>query len=489
MTRLLLAGLALALVLTAPAAAVPVARDLPVTDESTSTIVSTSGIPHADVGDLRAARGWREGDDPGTSWSWSVAFNTVFEQIAAERPDAVLHTGDMVDGRWHRDIHDDRVFGPTRTTAQRHRTVRRAGDLYYRQMKRWWAAHDLDPFFSLGDHEVGDLGWRGFVGGRSFQHQALQTWKRTWARHFTDGGRRFDLRPRGTQFSGTAYAVRVGDVGIVTLDPFDQRRHRTVVRIGDAQMRWLDQVLRGLRRDGARHLVVQCEVPAIGPNREYATSGILLENGRDLWRVLRRRGVDLFLSAEFHAVTTHSQRGTTPVQVVHGSRMRDGRVNYLVLRTYRDRLTLELRRMAGKVDGRGSLWSGSANPAPERLTMEPGAALAGTMTIHADGHLSRRTGLLREGVGQKLRERLRERLDPAVERRPPLRSGAPTEAARVRSAPDAGRGPEALQQRTPKAEERQAPNAARKPTQPREQATDADGPAARRPSRGVRPST
>jgi hypothetical protein len=428
-TRLLLAGLALALVLTAPAAAlVPAARDHPPSVEPTSTIVSTSGIPHADVGDLHAARGWQEGDTPGISWAWRVALDTVLEQIAAERPDAVLHTGDMVDGRWHADVRDDRVFGRTRTTAQRHRAIRRAGDLYYRQAKRWWAAHDLEPYFGLGDHEVGDIASSGVIQRRSFKHGALQVWKRTWARHFTEGGRRFALRPRGTQFAGTSYAIRVGDVGVVTLDPVDQRRDGSSVRIGNAQLRWLDGVLRRLRRDGGRYLVVQCEVPAIGPNREYASSGMLLENGGALWRVLRRRDVDLLLSAEFHAVTTHSQHGTTPVQVVHGSRMRDARVNYLVIRTFDNHVTLEVRRMDGEIEGRGTLWSTTTNPAPEHITMEPGAELVGTMTIHASGALTRRTGLLREGIDRSDRKRL-QRLTPAVERRPPLSRRGPGTAA------------------------------------------------------------
>lgn len=450
MIRLLLAGLALALVLTAPAAAlIPAAGSGPVGKEPTSIIVSTSGIPHADVGDLQAARGWREGDAPGITWAWRVALDTVLEQIASERPDAVLHTGDMVDGRWHVDLRGDQVFGPTRTPPQRRRAIRRAGDLYYRQAKRWWAAHGLEPHFGLGDHEVGDIGSTGTVRRRSFKYQALQTWKRTWARHFTEDGRRFELRPRGTQFDRTAYAVRVGDVGVVTLDPVDQRRGAASVRIGDEQMRWLDRVLRQLRRDGARHLVVQCEVPALGPNREYATSHMMLENGRKLWRVLRRRDVDLLLSAEFHAVTTYSHHGSAPVQVVHGSRMRDARVNYLVMRTYGDRITLEVRRMAGQVDGRGSLWSAASNPAPARITMEPGAALAGTMTIHADGRLSRRTGLLREGIDRRDRARL-GRLEPAVERRRPLPAGGPAEAARApRSEPGAARGSKATQRRAP----------------------------------------
>lgn len=406
---------AVAAVLLAIIAATPArARDRP-----TGRYVSTSGIPHADVGGLRGAPGWTPGARPGITGSWRHSLDVVIGQIAAERPDAVFHTGDMVEGRWNIDVTGTEMFGPVDTAAHRRAAVRLAGQLYYTQMRRRWRQHGLTVYAALGDHEVGDMPGGGVVGPHSFKARALDTWKRTWARHFTagatSGGHRFRMRPAGTQFERTAYAARIGDVGLVTLDPFVRRADGVHVRIGGAQLRWLDRVLARLRRAGARHLIVQCEIPAVGPNRRFASSGLLLANGDRLWRMLRSRGVALLLAGEYHVPTTHSDRGRAPVQVVHGGRMSSARVSYLVITTFRDRIRLRLMAMDGHVGG-GALWSSWRAHVPARIDIDDDAVVVGTMTVHADGRLSHRTGHLREGVRPR-----RLALRPTVDRMGPGR--------------------------------------------------------------------
>ncbi|HSJ43845.1 MAG TPA: metallophosphoesterase [Euzebyales bacterium] len=390
-------------------------------ERPTGRYVSTSGVPHTDVGGLRGAPGWTPASRPGITPSWRRALDTVIGQIAAERPDAVLHTGDMVEGRWDVDASGSAMFGPVETRAQRRAAVRRAGDHYYPRMRRWWQRHGLTVYAGLGDHEVGDMSHVGVLRSHRFKAQELDVWKRTWARHMArdaTGGPRFRMRPVGTQFERTAYATRLGDVGLVTLDPF-MRRHDVVrVRIGARQLQWLDRVLRRLRRTGARHLIVQSEIPALGPNRRFASSGLLLDDGRRLWRMLRAHDVDLLLSGEYHAPTTHSDRGTAPVQVVHGGRMVNARVSYLVITTFKDRIQVRLKEMGGRVGG-GRLWSSWHAHVPARITMGQYAVVDGTLTIDADGRLSHRSGYLREGI------RAREpRLRPTVERMGPGRRTA-----------------------------------------------------------------
>lgn len=388
-------------------------------ERPTGRFVSTSGIPHADVGALRGAPGWTAGTRPGITPSWRRALDTVIGQIAAERPDAVLHTGDMVDGRWDIDVTGSQMFGPLDTAAHRRAAVRLAGDHYYSRMRRLWRKHGLDVYGGLGDHEVGDMPGIGVVAPDRFKARALDVWKRTWARHFTTnattGGHRFRLRPGGSQFERTAYATRFGDVGLVTLDPFVRRADGVHVRIGVEQLRWLDRVLGRLSRAGARHLIVQCEIPAVGPNRRFASSGLLLDNGDRLWRTLRSHDVDLLLAGEFHVPTTHSTGGRAPVQVVHGGRMSSARVNYLVITTFTDRIELELKAMRGHV-GDGALWSSWRARVPARIEIDDDAVVVGTMTIHADGQLSHRTGYLRDGVRPR-----RFVLRPTVERMGPAR--------------------------------------------------------------------
>jgi hypothetical protein len=359
------------------------------------TIVSTSGIPHHDVANYTKSRSWRKGMPEGINDSWRDAFDITIGQIASEKPDAVLHTGDMVSGRWGRDREKTGIFGPTTTIAQRKRAVARAANMYYRQNKSWWAKHDLHPYFGVGDHEMGDIEPSGVMVDRRFKTQAFSAWRDAWARAFTDNGSRYDSHPRG-QHRKTAYATMIGDVGFVSLDPFAKLVSGIHVRIGNRQMRWLDTALDDLRDQGARFLIVQCEVPAVTPVRQSHSSRLTLGNGDDLWQLLAEHDVDLLLTAEFHELNTLSNDGATPVQIVHGGQMYRGNVSYVVIHTFDDRMELQLKRMYGRQTGTGKLWAPSLVRATDGLRMYRGARVVGTMTIHKDGSVSDRTGEMRE---------------------------------------------------------------------------------------------
>jgi hypothetical protein len=362
------------------------------------TLVSTSGIPHHDIGNYTKSKFWHEGLPRGINRPWRQAINVTIGQIASENPDAVFHTGDMVGGRWSRDPDMKGIFGKEKTLEQRKRVVERAAELYYRQNRGWWARHGLTPHFGLGDHEVGDVGPSGVIPDGRFNFTALSTLRRAWARQFTGDGSRYAWHPPSGQHRRTAYATMIRDVGFVTLDPFVKTHDGVHVRIGGLQMRWLAQTLDDLREQGARFLIVQCEIPALGPNRPSHTSRLILENGDRLWRLLERHDVDLLLSAEFHQLTTHSNGGTTPVQVIHGGQLYRGNVSYLVINTFENRMELQLKRMNGRPTVMDEIWA----PAPPRtvngVRMYRGARVVGTMTIHDDGSLSGRTGYMMEAV-------------------------------------------------------------------------------------------
>jgi hypothetical protein len=365
---------------------------------ATTRLVSTSGIPHADVGDYTKAERWRDGLPEGINDSWRTAIDTTIGQIASEEPTAVLHTGDMVSGRWGKDPDRTGIFGPVRTRAQRKRAVERTADLYYRQNKSWWAQHGLYPHFGIGDHEVGDIGRSGVVDKDRLNARALSTWRGAWARHFTYGGTKYAMHPTEGAHRRTAYATMIGDVGLVTLDPFVKRDGKVRVRIARRQLRWLHTALHDLRDQGAKYLVVQCEIPAVGPNRHSHTSHLTLENGDRLWRMLEAHRVDVLLSAEFHDMTTRSNHGTTPVQAVHGGQLYRGNASYLVIDTFDDRMELQLKQMSGKQTGTGKIWAPARPRATDGVQIYRGARVVGTMTIHADGSLSDRTGYLTEGM-------------------------------------------------------------------------------------------
>lgn len=206
------------------------------------------------------------------------------------------------------------------------------------------------------------------------------------------------MHPSEGQHRRTAYAARLGDLGLITLDPIDRTPSGTQVQITSRQMRWLRSAVKDLRARGARWIVVQSEIPALGPNRQFASSGLTLTNGARLWRVLDDLNVDLLLSGEFHDMTTRTNAGRAPVQVVHGGSLRRGAVNYLVITTYPGRVELQLKRMGGRMEGTAEIWAPSLHRAAQPIRISRKAELVGALTIHKDGSLSNRSGYLLEGI-------------------------------------------------------------------------------------------
>jgi hypothetical protein len=340
-------------------------------------IVSTSGVPHGDVANLRRSPFWREGMPIGLNQAWRDFLRTEIADIT-RGADVVLHQGDQVEGRWGQDCDGRGVFGPVGTWADRVRALTLAGNIYYSRMKRFWG--DRDVLFGMGDHEIGDISPNGIVLPGTFSYRAHRYWNRVWHRHY----------------GPSRYASRRGRVGIITLDPIMKRPRGIVARISRSDLDWTRDKIADWRRNGVRWFLVQSEIPAIGPNRGSGTSRLLLRNGGKVWRRFASMGVDLFLAAEFHRDTTHTRGGTTPVQVVHGGRHL--RASWLVIDEYNDHLQLTLKASRGSRVGDETIWSSGCKGLPRRPL--PGTPeVIGTMTIHADGTTSDRTGRLREGIG------------------------------------------------------------------------------------------
>jgi len=340
-------------------------------------IVSTSGVPHGDVANLRRSPFWRVGMPKGLNEDWRTFLDTEIAAIT-DGADVVLHQGDQVEGRWGRDCDGRGVFGPVGTFAQRVDALTLAGNIYYSQMKRFWGGHDV--LFGMGDHEIGDIPRSGIVSPGSFTYGAHEYWNRVWKR----------------QYGPSRYASRRGDVGIITLDPVMKTAKGLVARISDADLDWTRDRIKHWRANGVNWFLVQTEIPAIGPNRSSGTSGLLLRNGHEVWRRFARMGVDLFLTAEFHADTTHTRDGLTPVEVVHGGRYL--RASWLIVDEYDDRLQLVLMRSVGTHVGSDKIWSTSCKFRLPRHPVPGTPEVTGTMTIHPDGTTSDRTGFLLEGI-------------------------------------------------------------------------------------------
>jgi hypothetical protein len=341
-------------------------------------IVSTSGVPHGDIANYRRSPYWREGMPIGMNEAWRHFLRTEIADIT-DGADVVLHQGDQVEGRWGQDCDGRGVFGRVGTWNDRVRALTLAGNIYYSAMKRLWRDHDV--LFGMGDHETGDIGSSGIVLPGTFTYQAHRYWNDVWRRHY----------------GPSRYASRRGDVGIITLDPIKRTSSGIVARIRRSDLDWMRDKIAHWRANGVQWFLVQSEIPAIGPNRRSGTSGLLLRNGNEVWRRFARMGVDLFLAAEFHNDTTHTRGGKTPVQVVHGGRHL--RASWLVVDEFDDHLQLTLRASRGSHVGDATIWSTSCNGRLPRHPVPGTTKVIGTMTIHADGTTSDRTGRLQEGIG------------------------------------------------------------------------------------------
>lgn len=369
-------------------------------------IVSTSGIPHHDVGNYTKSRFWKKGKPKGIpdSQTWRSSIDYVLSTLAAEGAGDYLHTGDMVSGRWGLDKDRPKagIFGPTDTLSQKTQAVYEAGDLYYRHNKSWWLRNGIDQgrvHFAMGDHEYGNTEPDGKP--RPNQLAFIGKHREVWRKHFVDG-RGYEYRLDEGQQRFAAYAtVLDGGIGLITLDPIVKKDGLLLARIGGPQERWLEEILALFAdRNDVHWIIVQVEIPPVGPNRAFHTGMQTLQNGDRIWELAEQYDVALVLAAEWHELTMRSNGGQTPVQIVHGSQMYQARVNYLVIDFFDDRsIEITARAMTGTRDTSRQMWAPHNLRAPLELTMLKPPTAAGALTIDSDMRVGNTSGLLIEYAG------------------------------------------------------------------------------------------
>jgi hypothetical protein len=359
-----------------PPLAVPAGRTDP---PRTLRLLSSPDFLNADVGRL-------PGHVRGTNRAYERAMDDVLSDWASKGPAAVLVAGDLVDGHWDRDDRHRRVFGPVATHAQQVRAVHRAAATYYPQYLRRFQRHGLDLYPAIGDHEYGDDPWP------TAKRRLAPVFAREFAQHFT---RRFDDHPSG-RHAGTAYAWRPSpDVQVVSIDPFDITPGRSRLRLDDAQQRWLVRVLRRAQADGVRWTIVQGHVPVLQPVRFRGSSDLHYAGGARsrLWRTFERYGVDLYLAGEVHDTTASEHGGV--VQLAHGGAFQYGLTTYALLDVHDDRLDVTLEDYDVRVRWHGPrLWETARRGLPGSIRVAGAPYTIGTLSIGADGALTRRSGIL-----------------------------------------------------------------------------------------------
>ena len=367
---------------------------------SSLRLLSSPDFLNADVGDLRRGpSSWRGGRRGSTENSVNPAYqralDTVLDDWASLAPDAVLVAGDLVDGWWGTDAEGSGNFGPVDTAAERRRALARAAATYYPQWLERFRSRGLTVLPAMGDHEYGDDPWGRTKGSlaRSFE----RAYRRHLGRLPEQGLTAPVSRPPGIHHD-SAYAVRPSpDVQLVTLNVFDIAADRHRIRVDDAQMRWLRQVLAKAKRDGVRWTIVQGHTPILWPVRVRGSSGLHYEGGRSsqLWKTFRKYDVDLYLAGEVHDVTATEADGIT--QVTHGGAFQFGLTNYLVLDINDDYAYLTLRdydaQRRDAADG-SRLWETRPAGMPKHLRIDPEPFTIGTGVLMPDGDLTRQSGVL-----------------------------------------------------------------------------------------------
>ena len=145
-------------------------------------IVSTSGVPHGDVANLRRSPFWRPGMPTGLNSSWVRFLQTEIADITSGA-DVALHQGDQVAGRWGQDCDGRGVFGPIGTFAERIRAL---------TLPPGTSTTRVSSVF--GATATCCLGWAttrsvispraGSSLTRTFTYRAHRYWNRVWRRHY-----------------------------------------------------------------------------------------------------------------------------------------------------------------------------------------------------------------------------------------------------------------------------------------------------------------
>lgn len=388
------------------------------------TFVSSPDFMNADVANLKAHHNWEETRrrwsarfprlKAPNSWnrSYRVALRTTLDGFAAERPDAMLVAGDLVNGHWGKDRWSVRgrsvktgIFGPTSTFRQKKRARLRAANFYFRQYRRMFDRRGIPLYPAMGDHEYGDDPWTGHAN--RFKRGTMHVVRRPFRRHLTSG-LPINSRPRGPA-ARSAYASYLHpDLLLVTLDEFRRTGGgRVLGEIDDRQLTWLRRVLRRAEERGTRWIIVQGHLPILRRAAYRGSSALCYVGGARsaLWRTLRRFDVDLYLNGEVHQNSRRTRDGVT--QISHGGLFGFGRTlgntSYLLGRVYDDRLELSVKRFRVTwADGRSRLYQVSPGALPyRRKRVAPTPRQIGRLTLTDGSRAGPGAGVLAPYTGDQ----------------------------------------------------------------------------------------
>jgi DNA repair exonuclease SbcCD nuclease subunit len=254
---------------------------------------------------------------------WEETLDWFFTRLKEEGPDFNLNAGDIMDARWW-------------DSAEQ---IRAKTEEYWSGFNKRYADHDITVYVAPGDHEYGD------DGGLKRPKIA-----RAFGQEFA---RQMGMPENGPEgLEGRAFWVREENLLVVTLDTFVDRGDDVTwgYTVGEKQLAWLDQTLS--EHADADFVIVQGHLPIVGPVKSKNSSASMLEGGTDseLWKVMVKHGVDVYLCGEHHRITALHEDGIW--QVVHGALWgTQTDLNYMRGQVTGDALTLELLEFDVEYDG------------------------------------------------------------------------------------------------------------------------------------------
>lgn len=292
---------------------------------------------------------------------WDDAVDYFLTEVASEKPNFVLITGDLVDGRWW----------------DSPECAYHMGALYYGGWIRRMEKHNLTYYTAIGDHELGDDPWP------ANKIEMVPHMEKA----YTNSLKMPQNGPSNKK--GLAYYVKEGPLLIITVETFEVVDDTMQYSVIGEQLEWLKKVLE--ENKDVPFKIVQGHVALYGQDivRDRSSSRLFLtdEKESEFYKVMTEYNVDAYLCGEFHAVTVTNDDGLW--QIVHGSSWGREIVDtqdYMVCEATDTEMRLTLKAIYMEVDG-GYIWNINKARGPREIvhiqerTLTDGPAVTGTLVL------------------------------------------------------------------------------------------------------------
>jgi len=212
---------------------------------------------------------------------------------------------------------------------------------------------------TMGDHEIGDNYWPE----GSAKSLAVPFFREAFVRHFfknEDGSYIYNspignipCRPIGTPYEGSSYAVKFGNLLVVSVDEFRQddpmlkicTKGSVAGDVSGLHLQWLDDLLGQARLiTDIKFIIVQGHLPVLAPVRAKNSSTMYVANYEQspFWKVLQKHKVDFYFAGEVHAPTAILDKDSETIQIVSGGPIA---LSYLLGQVDENHVSITLREI------------------------------------------------------------------------------------------------------------------------------------------------